>query len=341
MLPALGGESGCRALSAAFYARVAGDADLRPLFPGKTLRCATEEFSAFLVQFLDGDEEMTQYRWWISLRESHARFKISPSQRKAWLKQMRAALQASQVDSVTQDALNQFFESSSAYLLGGDGEPVEEPELAKRWIHAQALDTLVEDILAGRDADVLRSFREFAARPSLFVGILSRMLQTGRPALKSAVAEAIEQDPTLGSRRHAGRTLLHFAAGAGSLEIVAQLLRKGVDANVLDAGNHTPLYRLANECSSDTGPEIVKMLLAGGADVNHCAGVTRATPLHMAARRGFAGIAKALLDSGAALNARDSKGCTPLDRAINCRKSEVAELLRQGMLGKPNRNPGG
>jgi ankyrin repeat protein len=121
---------------------------------------------------------------------------------------------------------------------------------------------------------------------------------------------------------------LHFAAGAGCPEIVALLLRLRADPDVLDRGNHPPLYRLANECAADTGPEIVRMLVSAGADVNHCGGVTRATPLHMAARRGYVSIARALLDLGAAREARDAKGCTPLGRAINCRKPEVARLLR-------------
>src|SRR5215510_1428164 len=92
MLEALGGEAGCKRLSAAFYARVGRDPVLRPLFPGKSLRCATEAFAAFLVQFLGGDEEQTQFRWWLSLRESHARFEISAAQRSAWLKHMNATL---------------------------------------------------------------------------------------------------------------------------------------------------------------------------------------------------------------------------------------------------------
>src|SRR5438874_10010612 len=93
-LKELGGEAGCKRLSAEFYARVGKDAVLRPLFPGKSLRCATEEFAAFLIQCLHGDEEQTQSRWWLSLRESHARFHISPEQRSAWLKHMGATLEA-------------------------------------------------------------------------------------------------------------------------------------------------------------------------------------------------------------------------------------------------------
>jgi ankyrin repeat protein len=47
----------------------------------------------------------------------------------------------------------------------------------------------------------------------------------------------------------------------------------------------------------------------------------------MAARRGNVEVAAALLDCGAALEARDRRGETPLRRALNCRKQEVASLL--------------
>src|SRR5436305_2357661 len=92
LLVALGGEDGCRRLSAQFYARVGQDPVLRPLFPDKSLRCATEEFAAFLIQFLGGDESQTQFRWWLSLRESHARFQIGSEARSAWLRHMGATL---------------------------------------------------------------------------------------------------------------------------------------------------------------------------------------------------------------------------------------------------------
>ena len=77
----MGGTAGCRALSVAFYARVARDPVLRPLFPGKTFTCAIEEFAAFLVQFLGGPAADSQRRWWVSLRESHLRFKIGQRER--------------------------------------------------------------------------------------------------------------------------------------------------------------------------------------------------------------------------------------------------------------------
>jgi truncated hemoglobin YjbI len=329
LLEALGGEEGCRRLSAAFYMRVGEDPVLRPLFPGKSLRCATEEFSAFLIQFLDGDENQSQFRWWLSLRESHARFQIGPKAREAWLKNMEATLDGAPLEAATRKALRQFFSHSSAYVIGKEAGEPDHKELAARWSEQRVLDHVIAAIISGRDDETLAFAPRFVSRPSVFVGLLARMVQSGRPRLIHFVLASAERDPSLATRRFAGNALLHFAAGAGCLEVVTLLLRLGVDPNVSGRGDHTPLYCVANECASDTGPEIVRALVRAGADVNTCGGVTRATALHMAARRGHVEIARALLDSGAAVNVRDRKGDTPLRRAINCRKNGVSQLLRE------------
>ncbi len=323
----MGGEAGCRRLSADFYGRVGEDPVLRPLFPGKSLRCAIEEFAAFLVQFLGGDEDQSQYRWWLSLRESHARFKISPAARSAWLKHMAATLEAAPLDEVTREGLRQFFLRSSAYVTGHDDARIDHEELATRWADQRSLDDAMAAIAAGRDDEVLRLGPRFAPRPSVLVGLMGRMLKTGRGPLMRFVIEAIEREPSLGARRFAGRTLLHWAGGAGALRVVQRLLQLGTDPNLRDRGGHTPLYAVANECASEFGAEVVRALVKAGADVNACGGVMRATPLHMAARRGHVEIARVLLECGAAVNARDRKGDTPLTRAVNCRRPLVAQLL--------------
>ena len=319
LLESLGGEAGCRRLSESFYGRVGTDPVLRPLFPGKSMRCATEEFSAFLVQFLGGDEAATQKRWWLSLRESHARFKIGPAERKAWLELMMATVEAEPVDEETRDGLRGLFRGGVRYLAGGDADG--------RWTGQQALDETVAAIVGGRDEEVLARVGAFAARPVVFVGLLARMMQTAREALVRFVVAAVEREPELGVECFGGRTLLHYAAGAGCLEVVAVLLRLGTDAGVQDRGGHTALYAVTNECGSEAGPEIVRLLVRAGADVNACDGVMRATPLHMAARRGFIGIAEALLNCGAAIEARDKNGVTPFGRAVRCRKQGVVQLL--------------
>jgi len=329
MLGALGGEAGCKQLSSAFYARVGKDPVLRPLFPGKTLRCAIAEFAAFLIQFLGGDEEETQHRWWLSLRESHARFQIGPAERRAWLKHMGATLDAADLDETARKAMQQLFEHASAYIMGDETVRPDHDELTARWDEQRILDDTIAAIADGGDDDAVLLAPRFMSRPSVFVGLLARMVQSGRAGLISFVVDAVEGDGSLGTRSFGGRTLFHYAAGAGSMEVVEALLRQGSDPGIQDAGGHTPLYRVANECWWATGPRLVKMLVRAGADVNACAGVMRATPLHMAARRGFVEIARALLDCGAEIEARDRKGVTPLQRAMNCRKHAVAQLLKE------------
>lgn len=327
LLEALGGEAGCKQLSAAFYARVGKDPLLRPLFPGKSLRCAIEEFSAFLIQFLGGDEEQTQYRWWLSLRESHARFQIGAAARSAWLKHMEATLEAAALDHGTRNALLQFFFHSSAYVIGQDAAEPEHQELRARWSEQRLLDNAIRAIAAGQDQEALALAPRFASRPSVHVGLMARMVQSGRAVLIHLVIDTVESDVSLATRRFSGRTLLHFASGAGCLEVVVLLLRLGTNPNIQDRGGHTPLYCVANECAAETGPAVVRALVRAGADVNACGGIARATPLHMAARRGHVEVARALLDCGAAVDARDRKGDTPLQRAINCRHNEIAQVL--------------
>jgi hemoglobin len=327
VLAALGGEAGCRRLAAEFYGRVGKDAVLHPLFPGKSLKCATEAFAAFLIQFLGGDEEQAQDRWWLSLRESHARFKISPAARSAWLRHMGAALEAVPLDEETRKSLRQFFLHSSAYVVGQElGEPGDS-ELGARWREQCVLDDIISAIAAGQDDEVLARVPPFASRPSVFVGLLVRMMQSGQARLLGFVMYEMEREPSLATRRFAGRTILHFACGAGCLDVVRLVLKMGADPNIEDRGGHTPLYCVANECAAESGAEIVRTLVRAGAKVNACGGVTKATALHMAARRGFVEIARALVDCGAALEARDRKGDTPLQRALNCRRYEVWQFL--------------
>jgi ankyrin repeat protein len=155
------------------------------------------------------------------------------------------------------------------------------------------------------------------------------MLRSGRADLVAFVVNALERDPSLRTPLYGGRALLHYASGAGCLEVVTLLLRLGADPDMRDSGGHTALYRAANECGWKMGPLVVRALVAAGADVNARNGVTRATALHMAARRGYVAIAQTLLECGAAVDLRDRKGDTPLERAVNCRKTAVVQLLRE------------
>ena len=141
------------------------------------------------------------------------------------------------------------------------------------------------------------------------------------------VRENLLADPALARERYSGRTLLHGAAGAGSLATVELLLHLGAGPDITDAGGHTALYCVANECKARGGGNVVRALVQAGANVDARDGVKHCTALHMAARRGNVEVAEALLDCGAGIEMRDSLGETPLRRAVNCDKTDVAALL--------------
>lgn len=327
LLDSLGKEAGCQRLAREFYARVAANAELKPLFPGKSLRCATEEFAAFLIQFLDGDPTKTQYRWWLSLQESHARFRISEVQRATWLGLMRDAIDSVIDDSVTRQALGQFFEIASRSIVGKSEGFVEHEELRDRWAEQQRLEQLIAAIGNGHDLEAVSLSRQFVSRTSVFVGILAGMMEAGREPLVDFVLESIVDQDQVVAGRFNGRSLLHFAAGSGFVPIVRQLLLFGADPNTLDAGGHAPLYRVPRMVELEGCAEIVALLVQAGAAVDHAGGVNRSTALHQAARFDSLEVAKALLKAGASPWVRDKKGFTPLDRAVNCRRHELVALL--------------
>ena len=145
---AIGRAAGCRALATAFYAHVERDPILRPLFPS-TFTCAIEEFSAFLVQFLGGEADHTQRRWWLSLRESHHRFPIGQRERNAWLRAMTTTLADASViaDAAVRSELLEFFRHASAHVVnpGRLPEPMSSlrGELAPLWDEQVTLDEAV------------------------------------------------------------------------------------------------------------------------------------------------------------------------------------------------------
>lgn len=343
LFEAIGGVPGCVRLATAFYSRVSSDPVLRPLFPGKSHRCAIEAFASFLVQFFDGPAEDARHRWWLSLRESHRRFQIGPEQRVAWLKTMVMTLDEVPIDSSAREALKDLFGHSSQYVVNSpesvplgtrwDGDA---RETAQRWNRLIALDEAIACVRSGESRRAVELAEGPALRPgfernrSLFAAFLAQLIASGHPELLEYAQEALSHEPALAKQTYSGRTLLHAAAAAGNALLAGAMIASGANPDTETNGGHTPLYCLGNECLSG-GTAVVEVLVKAGANVNACEGVKRCTPLHMAARRGNIELSKALLDCGANIEARDSLGDTPLRRAVNCgRTGVVALLLKHG-----------
>ncbi|MPZ86514.1 MAG: globin [Nitriliruptorales bacterium] len=89
---AVGGEPAFRKLVADFYAAVAEDPVLRPLYPEEDLSRAEERLRGFLIQYWGGPNTYSQQRGHPRLQMRHAPFAIGEAERDAWLRHMRAAL---------------------------------------------------------------------------------------------------------------------------------------------------------------------------------------------------------------------------------------------------------
>jgi hemoglobin len=89
---AVGGEGTFRKLIDAFYAGVAEDPVLRPLYPADDLSAAADRLRMFLIQYWGGPGTYSEQRGHPRLRMRHAPFAIGVAQRDAWLARMRAAL---------------------------------------------------------------------------------------------------------------------------------------------------------------------------------------------------------------------------------------------------------
>jgi hemoglobin len=337
---AIGGAAGCHALSTAFYARVEQDSVLRPLFPS-TFTCAIEEFSAFLVQFLGGEPEATQRRWWLSLRESHSRFKLGERERSAWLRAMKATLMEATLedeslipDPTVRSELLQFFTHSSAYVVNSGNTSIS-GELASLWDEQLALDEVVALLRApgvrDRCTELLQSLvlkARFARSPSVHASVLSLAAarRRGNHVLREYVLAQLRENPSLVRQRYShGRSLLQDAAAAGDRTLVEFLLDLGAE-DTADA--ERALYCVGNQCRAPDAARIVHILrqrTSARIDAPH--GVKRCTALHMAARRGNAQVIAAFLDVGADIEVRDGQGDTPLRRAVNCGKVDAAKLL--------------
>ncbi|HTY71794.1 MAG TPA: globin [Actinomycetes bacterium] len=90
---AVGGADTFRRLVARFYAGVAEDPVLRPLYPEADLGPAEDRLRMFLEQYWGGPRTYSQQRGHPRLRMRHAPFTIGPTERDAWLARMRTSVE--------------------------------------------------------------------------------------------------------------------------------------------------------------------------------------------------------------------------------------------------------
>jgi hemoglobin len=113
----VGGEPTFRKLVNEFYAGVATDPVLRPIYPEEDLGPAAERLTLFLIQYWGGPNTYSQQRGHPRLRMRHAPFKVGPAERDAWLRQMRRALDTLGLPAEQHARLWDYFTHAAEFMI--------------------------------------------------------------------------------------------------------------------------------------------------------------------------------------------------------------------------------
>ena len=112
----VGGDAYFFELVERFYAAVATDELLRPLYPAD-LEPPKRRLALFLVQYWGGPSTYSAERGHPRLRMRHVRFGIGQRERLAWLEHMRAAVEASSAAPRERQALMDYFTNAATSLI--------------------------------------------------------------------------------------------------------------------------------------------------------------------------------------------------------------------------------
>jgi ankyrin repeat protein len=146
------------------------------------------------------------------------------------------------------------------------------------------------------------------------------------------IQKLLDKGANVNEQDSKGETPLHLSAKKGFVEITHALLSvKGIDINVKNKNDKTPLDLAANEQirillqNSNSPPLHMAVLindlskvqeLLKNNDINKQDGRGE-TPLHLAVKKEFVEIVKELLKRNADVNVKNNNGKTPLDLATN------------------------
>ena len=88
----MGGRATFEKLVSHFYALVAVDPVLRPMYPEDDFKGAAERLLMFLEQYWGGPTTYSEQRGHPRLRMRHAQFKVGETERDVWLTHMKSAV---------------------------------------------------------------------------------------------------------------------------------------------------------------------------------------------------------------------------------------------------------
>jgi hemoglobin len=113
----MGGEAFFTDLVSQFYAQVALDPILRPMYPETDLKAAALRLQWFLEQYWGGPSTYQENRGHPRLRMRHAEFHINIAAHDAWLKAMRTAVDGVEIKPELKAQLWSYLEMAAAAMV--------------------------------------------------------------------------------------------------------------------------------------------------------------------------------------------------------------------------------
>ena len=113
----IGGEAFFADLTAQFYAQVAVDPILRPMYPDTDLKAAATRLQWFLEQYWGGPTTYQENRGHPRLRMRHSEFHINLAAHDAWLKAMRVAVDGVEMKPEHKEQLWGYLEMAAAAMI--------------------------------------------------------------------------------------------------------------------------------------------------------------------------------------------------------------------------------
>jgi hemoglobin len=119
MYDRVGGDAFFEDLTTRFYAAVANEPLLRPLYPQDpaNFEAARRRLMLFLVQHWGGPSRYRAQRGDGNLQRRHARFPIGTAERDAWLRHMTAAVRAGGLRPLDETQMLSFFRATANHLV--------------------------------------------------------------------------------------------------------------------------------------------------------------------------------------------------------------------------------
>jgi len=113
----VGGQKTFNELVSHFYALVAVNPVLRPMYPDSDLKAAAQRLEMFLVQYWGGPTTYSEQRGHPRLRMRHAPFHIATKERDEWLNCMRQAVDGLEINADLRTELWNYLEMAANSMV--------------------------------------------------------------------------------------------------------------------------------------------------------------------------------------------------------------------------------